>query len=201
MNLVLLDFDGTITTKEIFTRFVLTSTHPFRLLMGGLLISPAILLYKAGLLPAPVMRPIVAKVAFAGASEARVEARAQRFVAEHIPTVVRKNMLETIAQHKAKGDRVIVVSASLSPYLKIWCKEMGIELICSELVCRNGRYTGAYLHGDCSKENKVANINRYLELSEYPHIIAYGDSEEDYAMLNLAHTRYLRGKQYSPSGI
>ena len=197
MKLVLVDFDGTITTKEIYTRFILTATHPLRLVIAGLLISPAIALYKSGLLPANKMRPLVARAAFAGVSEKNIAEKATSFVDDYVPTVLRPEMIDTIRRHQKAGDRVVVVSASLSPYLNIWCERMGIEVLCSDLVVKRGRFTGGYRYGDCSLENKVAAVKRHIDLESFSHITAYGDTREDFAMLNMAHTGVYRGQPYN----
>ncbi|WP_289116988.1 HAD family hydrolase [uncultured Idiomarina sp.] len=194
MNLALFDFDGTITTRDTYTKFVFSSTKLARLVIGVCLLSPAITLHKAGLLSAPKIRPLISRVAFMGVPEKQLDASAERFVSEYLPSVIRSDMLQKIAKHKENGDHVVIVSASISPYLKIWCKRNEVDLICSELEVRNGRFTGAYLSGDCSNERKVERIKERIDLSLYSEIFAYGDSEEDYPMLNLAHTSFYRGK-------
>lgn len=193
MNLALFDFDGTITTRDTYTKFVFSSTKSVRLVIGIFLLFPAIILHKAGLLSASKIRPLISRVAFMGIPEKQLDASAERFVSKYLPSVLRGGMLQKIAEHKENGDHVVIVSASISPYLKIWCKRHEVDLICSELEVRNGRLTGAYLNGDCSSERKVARIKERIDLSLYSKIFAYGDSEEDYPMLNLAHTSFYRG--------
>ena len=98
-----------------------------------------------------------------GVSEKQLGASAELFVSEYLPSVVRSDMLQEIAKHKENGDHVVIVSASVSPYLKIWCRNHEVDLICSELEVRNGRLTGAYLNGDCSNERKVERIKERIE--------------------------------------
>ena len=196
MNLALFDFDGTITTRDTYTKFVFSSTKSVRLVIGVFLLFPAIILYKARLLSAPKIRPLISRVAFTGVSEKQLDASAELFVSGYLSSVIRSDMLQKIAEHKENGDHVVIVSASISPYLKIWCKRHEVDLICSELEVRNGRFTGAYLNGDCSNERKVERIKERIDLSLYSEIFAYGDSEEDYPMLNLANTRFYRGELF-----
>ncbi|RXS43244.1 HAD family hydrolase [Idiomarina sp. 29L] len=201
MNLALFDFDGTITTRDTYTKFVFSSTKFVRLVIGALLLFPAITLYKARLLSAPKIRPLISRVAFMGVPEKQLDASAERFVSEYLPSVIRSDMLQKIAKHKENGDHVVIVSASISPYLKIWCKRHEVDLICSELEVRNGRLTGAYLNGDCSNERKVARIKERINLSLYSKVFAYGDSEEDYPMLNLANTSFYRGELFEVAPV
>lgn len=120
MNLALFDFDGTITNQDAYTEFLFFATPKPRLIIGGVIASPVILLYKLGLLRASKTRPFLSKVAFWQRSIHQVEVQAKRFVSDYLPKVMRANALEKIEWHKQRGDEIYVVSASLSPYLDIW---------------------------------------------------------------------------------
>jgi phosphatidylglycerophosphatase C len=56
-----------------------------------------------------------------------------QYAREVIPGVLRPNALERINLHKAQGDVVVVVSASLDMYLAHWCRQMNVDVICTEL--------------------------------------------------------------------
>ncbi|MDD1781065.1 HAD-IB family hydrolase [Enterovibrio sp. ZSDZ35] len=191
-NLALFDFDGTITNDDCFTAFVLFATSKKRKCLGFALIWPVVLLYKLGILPANKTRPIVARAAFWQKDVERIEALAKQFVDEYLRRVMRDEALQALNWHKANGDDIYVVSASLHPYLAIWCKQNGIHLICSELESVDGRFTGRYVSGDCSKKRKAERIKSQLDLSRYASVYAYGDTDEDLAMLALADHKYLR---------
>ena len=192
MNLALFDFDGTITNQDTYTEFLFFATPKPRLIIGGIITSPVILLYKLGLLPASKTRPILSKVAFWQRSINQVEEQAERFVSDYLPKVMRTNALDKIEWHKQRGDEIYVVSASLSPYLDIWCQQQGIRVVCSRLSQYNQRYTGHYLKGDCSLENKVRLLKEQLDISQYSKIYAYGDTYEDLPLLNIADEKYYR---------
>ncbi|WP_232313041.1 HAD family hydrolase [Enterovibrio coralii] len=182
-NLALFDFDGTVTNDDCFTAFVLFATSGKRKLAGFALIWPVVLLYKLGILPASKTRPIVAGAAFWRRKVETVDVQAKQFVDEFLAHVMREEALQRLAWHKENGDDIYVVSASLNPYLAIWCQQNGIELICSELEAVDGRYTGRYVYGDCSKARKVERIKHRVNLSQYVSVYAYGDTDEDLAML------------------
>lgn len=192
MNLALFDFDGTITSEDTYTKFIFFSTPKLRFVMGLAIIWPVVVLYKLGVLPASKTRPILSKVAFCGRRVDVVSEQAQRFVLDYISNVIRPIALDKIAWHKAQGDEIFVVSASLSPYIKIWCHNQGIKFVCSELASDAGKYTGSYTNGDCSGERKVRFICDIVDLSKYSAIYAYGDSDEDLPMLEIADVKYFR---------
>ncbi|GAK86143.1 phosphoserine phosphatase [Vibrio ponticus] len=60
---------------------------------------------------------------------------------------------------------------------------------------KNKRYTGGYLDGDCSFDNKVRLLKKRLTaeqlcLTQFDKIYAYGDTYEDIPMLELADEKF-----------
>ena len=192
MNLALFDFDGTITEGDTFTPFLRFAVRPDRIAVGRLVLAPVVLGYKLHAIGASRARSAVAWVAFRGDSAARVRERGRRYAIDHLPRLIRRQALDRIEEHKAQGDRVVVVSASLDVYLKPWCDAIGVECVCTELEARDDQLTGRYRGGDCSGGAKVARIRAQLDLSRYPVVFAYGDTIEDRDMLTLAHRRIYR---------
>ncbi len=195
MNLALFDFDGTITTKDTYTKFIMASTPKFRLVLGYIFLLPVIFLYKCNLFPASKLRPIITWVSFKNRKQSDISSITTDFVNNYLPTVIRNKMLQKIKWHQNNGDEVYVVSASLSPYLNLWCSEHGIKVLCSELELINGKFSGKYISGDCSGDRKVSIIHSKLNLSVFNKVFAYGDTNEDLAMLSLADVKYFKGKQ------
>ena len=192
MNLALFDFDGTITTVGTFPLFCRYVASRPRVIVGGLLISPWLIGYKAGLVSDRRICAILARPSFVGQRPERIDALGVEFARTVIPRTVNPQALDRIKWHKDRGDDVAVVSASLSAYLKPWCASVDVESICTELKVRNGRLTGGYLDGDCCAEDKVRRIRQRYDLANYARIYAYGDSDDDRAMLSLANEKYLR---------
>ncbi len=197
MNLALFDFDGTITTEDTYTKFLLFSVSKVRLLLGGLLVLPVILLYKLGWLPASKTRPVLSKFAFWGRKTSEVQALAEQFVFEYLPGVIREQAIEQINWHKQRGDTVFIVSANLDIPLSIWCRQHGLQLVCSELEIRGNRLTGNYTQGDCNGTRKVSYTRQVIDVDLYETIFAYGDTKEDLPMLEMADIRYFRWEAYS----
>jgi HAD superfamily hydrolase (TIGR01490 family) len=194
MNLALFDFDGTITVADTFTPFIHFAVPRARVLRGSIRLLPLIAGYRLGRVPATRMRQAIVKVAFEGSAERDVDRLGERY-AQSLADVLRPEALERIAWHRHNGDCVVVVSASLAPYLRSWCAERGLELICAELESRDGVLTGRYLGGDCTGEEKARRVLARYDLSRYREIYAYGDTEEDEALLGLASKRFYRWRE------
>jgi phosphatidylglycerophosphatase C len=195
MDLALFDFDGTITTKGVYPDFLRFAVPRRRKVTAGLVLSPAIAAYKCGLISDPAIRRVLSRASFWRADPSRVQSLGEQFVRDVIPGLIRPIALERIAWHKDRGDRVVVVSASLDTYLIPWCRTLGLDLICTVLEASSGRLTGRYLQGDCWGDAKVRRIRERLTLADYDTIYAYGDTEDDRAMLDLADRKFFRWQE------
>jgi HAD superfamily hydrolase (TIGR01490 family) len=201
MDLALIDFDGTITTQGVYPDFLHFAVPRSRKLTAGLLLSPLIVGYKCGLISDPAIRRALSRASFQGEDPARIGALGERFAREVLPALIRPIALERITWHKDRGDRVVVVSASLDAYLIPWCRTHALELICTELKISAGRLTGRYAQGDCYGPEKVRRIRERFRLADYGVIYAYGDTEDDRPMLGLADRKYFRWKEVPRAGI
>lgn len=198
MDLALFDFDGTITDGDGFLPFIHRAVSRPRVLAGMLWLSPLIAGHRAGWVSASRMREKIAWVAFRGRPHAQVVALGERYAADALEPRVRPQASERIAWHQARGDRVLVVSASLDCYLAPWCHTRGLELICSELEVRAGVCTGRYRGGDCSGPEKARRVLERCELRNYEQVFAYGDTPEDRELLALAQRRFFRWRELAP---
>jgi HAD superfamily hydrolase (TIGR01490 family) len=195
MNLALFDFDGTITTRDTFVEFVRFAVAPTRWRAGTALLSPWIAGYRLGLVPAHRIRAAISRVAFRGAAEHDLNARGRAFASERIPRLLRKEAQQRIQWHRAQGDKIVVVSASLDVYLKHWCEEHGLDVLCTTLEMKDGTATGRYIDGDCSGARKKHEILSHYNINQFSTIYAYGDTREDLEMLDLADHRFFRWEE------
>lgn len=191
MNLALFDFDGTITTKEMFTDFIHFSISKRRAFCTRILLFPWILLYKLGWYPAYKLRALVAFFAFRGKDYQQINTLGANYSQSVIPRYVRDHAIAKIRWHQDNGDEVVVVSASLDMYLRHWCYEHKLTLICSELEVKRDKLSGHFVAGDCSSAAKAQKILAQFTLSDFDKVYAYGDTEEDLAMLALADEQYM----------
>src|SRR5690554_5387243 len=195
MDIALFDFDGTITHQDTFTQFVKTAIPKRRQKWGRILLAPSIVGYRLGFVSPSNMRQKIIKVGFRGVPTRLIAALGRTHAQNYIPTVLRPEALERIQWHKARGDRVVVVSASLAIYLQPWCDLMDIELIAPELEDNAGRLTGRYLSDDCSGPMKAERVKAHVNISDYDTVYAYGDTAEDNELLALAHRQFFRWRE------
>lgn len=190
MNLALFDFDGTITTREMFRPFIEYAVSRRRRLLGGAVLAPMVAGYKLGLVAPNLMRRSAIQLGFGGVPVAHALARGAEFAREVLPGVMKDIALQRIRWHQAQGDRVVVVSGGLDVYLSHWCQAHALDLLCSRLEVRDGRLTGRYAGAQCVNAEKPRRVREAYDLDAYPVIYAYGDTPEDRDLLGLAHRRY-----------
>lgn len=186
MNIALFDFDGTITHTDTFTSFIFFAASKKRIRLGRVVLLPTVIRYKLGWLAGDKTRNKVYKFIFKGKNEKQMRQKGEAFADSIIPSLIRDSAFEKIVWHKSRGDRVVIVSASLDVYLKPWCRKHGLDLICTEVDSVNGVLTGHYVNGDCSSLEKQIRVENKYDLNDYNTIYAYGDTPEDKELLSLA---------------
>lgn len=142
MNLALFDFDGTLTFLDTFSPFLGAVIPKHRQLWGYPLLLPVIVGYRAGFISGTVLRRAVVWLGLRGLDANHLREQGRAFASGYLPAVLRPHAMARLLWHLDAGDRVIVVSASLDVYLADWCKQVGVELICTELEEKNGGLTG-----------------------------------------------------------
>lgn len=197
MDIALFDFDGTITQCDTFTPFVKSVIPRNRMRLGQVILAPLIIGHRYGLVSSSYVRQKVIQVGFKGLSVSTLVKLGRQHADTFIPKVLRPQAIERLKWHKNHGDRILIVSASLTVYLDPWCKTMGFEVCGVNLEEKDGYLTGRYADGDCTARKKADRIRAVANLDEYEHIYAYGDTLEDNEMLDLADTRYFNWEKIS----
>jgi len=113
--------------------------------------------------------------------------RAQ-FIADIITPILLKPAQQLIDKHKARGDTLLVITATnrfvTEPIVKLY----GIDnLLATTPEFIDGRYTGGFMGVPCFREGKVTLLEAWLENS--PHTLEgswfYSDSHNDLPLLSL----------------
>ena len=168
MNLALFDFDGTLTSRETYGDFMRHAVPPLRRTLGTPLFAPMLAGYKLGLVSGNRIRHRVAAFGFRGMPAAHVHAAGERFAAEVLPGLLRPEAMQRLAWHQSQGDKVVLVSGGLDFYLAPWCRQHGLELICSRMETRGDHLTGRYQGAQCVGEEKARRVCAQFDLTAYP---------------------------------
>ncbi|MBE0515052.1 HAD family hydrolase [Sulfurimonas sp.] len=187
MNLALFDFDGTLTTKDSLGEFLKQSVGRKKYLLNMFRFLPYFILWQTKLMNNGVAKEHLFRIFFKGMDEEFFKSKAKEFSLTKLDTMLNKERFKLLREHQAKGDRVVIVSASMRCWLQPWCDKEGVELLCTHLKFEEGTFCGKFLTPNCHGIEKANRIKAHLNLQEYETIHAYGDSSGDKEMLALAH--------------
>ncbi len=191
-NLALFDFDGTITTKDSLVEFIKYAIGTKKYYLGLLKLSPMLLAYSLKLIPNYKAKEQLIAYFFQGWESQKFQAIAKKYALEEIDTITRPQAIEQIRSHQEKGDKVVIVSASMECWIKAWATQYGIELIATRLEYQDNKLTGKFATKNCYGIEKVKRIKETLRIKEYQTITAYGDSSGDKEMLAFSHNSFYK---------
>lgn len=189
------DLDGTLTTRDCVVPF-LRSLVGTSTLVRGFLRRPVHALNGLARGDRHALKTMSLS-GLAGRDVDEVDAAGERFAREVIPGWLRSDTVARLKQHLLADHRVVIVSASLAPYVRPLARELGAETaICCELESEAGRLTGRLVGPNCRGPEKLLRLREWLGDSfESTELWAYGDSSGDVEMLAAAThpTRLTRG--------
>ena len=192
-EIVVFDFDGTITTKDTFALFLRYYAGPIRWAVNILILLPIFAAYGLKIIDRNAVKAHVIKRFFKGEQVSRVTTKAERFAKDVIPTLIRPQAQDCLDRKKQAGESLYICSASIAPYLRAWGASQGItQILATELESEGEHYTGAIKGYNIWGQGKVRRI-----LAEFaPNTItikeAYGDSRGDRELLHAAQASYYR---------
>ncbi len=196
-EIVVFDFDGTITTKDTFALFLRYYAGAFVWFVKILTLLPVFLAYGLRIMDRNQVKHAVIRRFFANQAVDKVQAKAESFAKDVIPTLIRPKARETLmdkrAAEKSGGESLYICSASITPYLKAYFETLDIhQVLATELESVNGVYTGGLKGWNIWGEGKMRRILAEFAPLPVEIIEAYGDSRGDREMLHAAKASFWR---------
>ena len=190
MDVVLLDFDGTITRRDS-TRvlvFALLRARPWRLLR---VIAPLFYLVSGG--EAEQIQSAKDRCVgtlLKGLSFEQMRPILQRYRHDVLP-LVRPELYKMTCDRAAACQKVLVVTASAEHAVSGALEELPVTVLGTRFEYGNGRFTGAVEGGGCFGPAKVQRIREWADTQATPpqFIEAWSDSLSDLPMMELAQRR------------
>jgi HAD superfamily hydrolase (TIGR01490 family) len=192
-SIAFFDFDGTITTKDTMLELARFSRgNDLRYLIGLCIVSPWVIAMKLGLVSKTKAKEKLLTHFFAGKTQDAFDNLCQRFSAEKLPQLIKKDAFAVISDFTEKSIPVVIVSASAENWVAPWCKDNDLQFICTKLMVKDNRITGELKGENCNGNEKVCRIKASFNLADYSTIYCYGDTSGDKLMLELATHKHYR---------
>jgi HAD superfamily hydrolase (TIGR01490 family) len=186
-TIAVFDFDGTIIRKDTLLEFIKFSKGKRQFYFGFLLFSPLLVAMKLKLYPNWKAKQKLFSYFYKGVSIKQFNEWGYGFSAE-IDKIVRPKATETIKSHKEKGDKIIIISASIENWIKPWAEKSGVEIVLATKIetDKNGLLTGKFLTKNCYGQEKVNLLLEMFPDRKNYKFIANGDSRGDKELINFA---------------
>lgn len=187
------DFDGTLSRGTSGIRF-------FRQLLGAprvvwMIIChlPAAIGYRVGYRDEESLERFNHLV-FRGRQADEVRRAAELFARQRLPCDLLPDGMAKLEAHRARGDRIIIVSRGYTWCLEPWARTLGItDVLGTNLeVGPDGRLTGRMTEPSCNGEHKRTRLLALLGSRHQWEVHAYGDSAGDHAMFAAADHAFIR---------
>ena len=188
-GLVFFDLDETITRHDTLLPYTLRHLllrRPWRipLLLG--VVPPVINFILGRGAEGPVKQALI-KATLGGIGRADIQAWTARFVPRVIAHGTFADALKKVAEHRSRGDYLVLMSASTDLYVPAIARELGFN----EAICTEVRWDGDRLDGTLTTPNRkgVEKARCFTAFRErHPGLAttAYGNSQTDLPHLRLA---------------
>jgi phosphatidylglycerophosphatase C len=195
--LVAFDFDGTLTVRDSFTAFLKWRVSPARHALGMIRLFPAAVAYvfdrNRGKIKAAAVREFLR-----GVSVEDLERQARAFAQSQAPRLFRPDALAVWRRWRAKGARLVIVTASPDIVVAPFARGLGADLLIGSRLAidTDGKVVGSLDGANCRGAEKVTRL-REIFGDDLSLAAAYGDTSGDREMLAIAQEkgyRIFRGK-------
>jgi HAD superfamily hydrolase (TIGR01490 family) len=191
-TLVLFDFDGTITNKDsskTFYKFLYNSSLHF-IFNNYFFCFRLIILLKMNLISYVKLKKKRLLIHTSKIDTNELISISEKFRTTQLQKILIPAALDKIQWHKNQGHEIWIISASYDFILEKWAQENQLNLITNKTIYLNKKRL--LINNDINFEEKLIQIKKAINLNEYFEIYAYGDSEGDNKMLEIATKRYYK---------
>jgi phosphatidylglycerophosphatase C len=193
MRIAIFDLDGTLTRRDSLVPYVLgfCLRHPLRL--PRLLVMPwQVLRFVFAHRDRGELKQALITSALRGATRDEIARWNDRFVRRLLERGMHPEALDRLAQHRARGDYLVLMSASPDLYVPAIARALRFN----ETICTGVRWNGMVLSGELTTENRRAEEKlRGVEALRARHdgsqITAYGNSASDVIHLRACDAAHL----------
>jgi len=183
------DVDNTLTVRDCVVPFMQKVAGPVRF-VSSCLSRPMFLVGLVFRRDRDVIKAHFVEKIFSGRNVDDVNEIGIQFASNVVSSWMRSDVAERMRWHQEQGHVVVLVSASLEPYLQPFGDLCEVDaVLCTRLEESQGLFTGKLLGSNCRGTEKVRRIHEWMNSAGIPLDAleyAYGDSRGDDALLEAA---------------
>ncbi|MEY4633447.1 MAG: hypothetical protein RLZ18_819 [Actinomycetota bacterium] len=189
VTVAVFDVDNTLTVRDCVVPFVVRVAGPVRV-AGAILRNIGTVVPLMAHRDRDGLKLLFVRELFAGRSVDEVDNKGIDFASHIADNWMREDTSRRLRWHQAEGHVVVLVSASLSPYLIPLGDLLEVDaVLCATLAEHDGAYTGELVGPNCrgiEKVNRITEWCRDAGINTDNIRFAYGDSSGDTQMLAMA---------------
>lgn len=182
------DLDGTITCRDTFLQYLLDylKAHPWRV-FNCVRAIPTVLFYLVGLADRSALKASIIQATLGGSTREQIESWTERWVPLLLEHGVFRDALARIAEHRAAGDILVLMSASPDVYVPSIARHLEFaEVTCTGILWDGALLNGALTTPNCRGEEKARRFGILRSRHPGACFVAYGNAASDLAHLSLA---------------
>ena len=182
-QVVVFDFDGTLTTCDTFGKFICFALGRWRYYSGLLACFPLLVGYVLKIVPNYRAKEQLFGHFFRN-TRYEVFVQLGKDFANNIEPLMRIDTLSRLKRHIADGAKIYVVSASIEEWVRPIVERYGnVTVLATQVEVNNGVLTGHFLSKNCYGKEKIHRLLEIEPKREEYHLTAYGDSRGDKEMI------------------
>lgn len=131
---------------------------------------------------------------FKNMEETKFNAFCETYCQTQYHIIIKQSFLNYLQEAKKNYPKAefVIVSASIHNWIAPFAKQFDVQLIATEIQCKNGRLTGTFRTPNCYGREKANRIHQQFNLCAYTTSLAFGDSRGDMEMLELVNEKFFR---------
>ena len=181
------DFDGTLTRRDSLLPFLWQVVGPARFVWNALVLLPTLLRYALGTLENGPAKERVLGQFLAGKPIGEIQAVAESFAAERIPSFLDPEAVRRLRWHQKQGHTTVLVTASPELYVRPWAEAEGFDkALGTRLETKEGVFTGQFATPNCYGPEKPRRLEAEGPDLRGAAVYAYGNSRGDRELLDMA---------------
>ncbi len=187
-TVAIFDLDHTLARRDTYLSYLwgYLCRHPGRIIRCTIL--PFVVLsFALGRMTNAVLKEQFLQAILGDSPRIQIESWTNEFIEQLVSSGLSRQGLATLADHRRRGDYLVLLSASPDCYVKMLGNRLGFnEVISTTIEWQENRVSGRLGGPNMRGKEKAQVVLAIKERFRNSHVVAYADHASDFQMLRLA---------------